>query len=205
MSLLTLILGTLTAVTATTQAAQQDDEILTLYVADASTFFADPKDAALLEALRMVGDRVSELPAEIPDFPALPPEVLGLAAHLLTGEKSVRLRMSDDPQLAFPLYGQITLMEGDADRARNLAETIANLGRMAGMPLGEAREDGLLPLELPVPLNVTFGAKGGDVVLSAGKTIDAPIDLSNTGLPEGVAPSLVMNFDMGKMLESWSR
>ncbi len=48
MSLLTLLLGTLTALGAATQAAQQDDEILTLYVADASTFFTDPKDAALL-------------------------------------------------------------------------------------------------------------------------------------------------------------
>ena len=200
MSLLTLLLGTLTAVTAATPAAPQDDEVLTLYVADASTFFPDSKDAALVEALRLVVDRVSELPAEIPDFPALPPEVLGLAAHLLTGEKSIRLRMSDDPQLAFPLYGQITLMEGDAQRARQLAEMLANLGRTAGIPLGEAREDGLFPIELPVPIQVTFGAQGGDVVLSAGKTVDAPIDLTNSGLPAGVAPSLVMKLDLGKLL-----
>ena len=64
--LCSLLLGALPAVTA------QDKDLLTLYVADTDTFFANEKDAGLLSAFKMIKARMGELPGEVPDFPQLP-------------------------------------------------------------------------------------------------------------------------------------
>ena len=204
MSLLaTLLVTTLPAAhPAAQEPVAQQEEILGLYIADAETFFVDPKDAALLEALRLVDDRVLELGVEIPGFPMLPPEVVRVAAHVLTGEKSLRIGMSSDPNLPFPIYGQLDLIEGSQDEARQLANSLLELGAGAGLPMGQARPDGLSPVELhDAPFDVVFGARGERVLLSVGTLLDEPFDLGVTGLPEGVKPSYKLNFDLGKALE----
>lgn len=174
----------------------QDEELFTFWIADLETFFADPKDAGLLRALKLVDDRVLELPDEIPGFEIpVPPEVIELCLHLLTGEKSVRILSSTDPDLMFPVYGQLEFMEGSPERAQAVAEMIMQLAQGAGAPISQS-ETGLASIDgAPVP--VLFGARGSEVVLSAGKLIDAPINTTSTDLPAGVPPSLILNLNIG--------
>lgn len=194
------------ALAAPVQDPEQDPvhehDFLTLYVADAARFFGSPKDAALLEALRLVDDRVAELPAEVPGFPQLSPQAVSLFAHLLTGEKSLRIGASSDPNAAFPFYVELHLMEGDPGQAGRIASALADLGRGAGVPLGEPRDDGLLPIETGAPIEVVFGARGEDVVLSAGKPVGTPVVPSGAELPEGVQPRLALHFDLGALLDT---
>jgi len=187
-------------------APAEDKELFTLYIADAETFFAHEKDAGLLNALQMINARLAELPGEIPGGMPVPPEMISLATGLLTGEKSLRIGTTDDPNMPFPIYGQLDVMEGDEAAAQHLAMTLMQLGQMAGVPFGDAGEDGLSRLNAPVPVEVVFGAKGSSVVLSAGKTIDHGVDLSASGLPEGVDPSFLMMLDLGGFMgvaEKW--
>ncbi|MDP6386694.1 MAG: hypothetical protein QGI93_10920, partial [Planctomycetota bacterium] len=59
--LCSLLLGALPATPA------PDNDLFTLYVADTDTFFANEKDAGLLNAFKMIHARMGELPGEIPD------------------------------------------------------------------------------------------------------------------------------------------
>jgi hypothetical protein len=179
----------------------QDEELFSFWIADLETFFADPKDAGLLRALQLVDDRVLELPDEIPGFQIpVPPEVFRLGLHAITGEKSLRVLSSNDTDLMFPVYGQLELMGGDEQKAREIAGIVVGMAQEAGAPLGAPGSDGLTPIEgAPVP--IMFGARGGDVILSAGKVIDTPIDLSDTGLPPGVKPSMTAHMNVGAILE----
>lgn len=205
MSLLALLLGALPSGTPALpihDTEGQDTELLTLYVADAATCFADPKDAGLLEALRLIDDRVTELSGELPGFPALPPEVCRLCAHLLTGEKALRIGTSSDPNIMFPVYGQLELMEGDPEKAARIAKTVTELASSVGIGVGPAREsDGLSALQLPAPIQLNFGARGENVVLNIGKTLNAPVDLTRTGLPDGVSPSFYLHLDVGAITD----
>lgn len=185
---------------ATQDPPARDHELLHLWIADLETFFTDPKDRRLLETLRLVDDRVLELQDEIPAFRMpVPPAVVRLGLHLVTGEKSLRILSSTDPNLMFGVYGQLELMEHDPEKARAIAESLAAVARDAGAPLGQPREDGLVPVEgASVP--VLFGARGGEVVLSAGKVIEEPIDLSGLPLPQDARPTLVAHVDVGGIL-----
>ncbi len=197
---MSLLVSTLLATAPATVPAVQDQELLSFWIADLETFFADPKDAGLLEALKLVDDRVLELPGEIPGFEIpVPPEVVRLGLHLLTGEKSLRIMGSDDPNLMIPVYGQLEMAEHDADKARAIAEMLTGLARNVGAPLGEPQENGMVPVEGP-PIPILFGARGNEVILSAGKVIEAPMDLSGTGLPDGVSPSIVAHVDVGSII-----
>lgn len=176
-----------------------EGELFSFWVADLETFLADPKDAGMLRALKMIDDRVLELPGEMPGFDMpVPPEVFRLALHMLTGEKSLRVGLS--PDLNPPVYGQLEMMEGDAEKAVSMAQMLLGMARGMGAPVGQATADGLVPLE-GAPMPMTFGSRGSEVILSAGKVLDAPIDLSGHGLPDGVQPSLAASVNLGGLFE----
>jgi hypothetical protein len=197
---MSLLAATLLTAMPAAPAPAQDKELLSFWVADLETFFGDPKDAGLLRALKLVDDRVLELPDEIPGFQIpVPPEVVRLGLHLFTGEKSLRILQSSDPNMMLPVYGQLELMEGDPAKAKEFAGMLVQLAQDAGAPIGEPREDGMVPIE-GVPVPILFGARGSEVVLSAGKVIGTPIDLSNTGLPQGVRPTMAGHIDLGGIL-----
>lgn len=177
----------------------QDDELFSFWIADLETFFSDPRDAGLLEALRLIDDRVLELPAELPEF-AMPPELIELGLHMLSGEKSLRVMGSSDQSMMLPVYGQLEMMEGDPQKAADVASAIIGVAQMMGVPMGVPQSDGLTPIE-ELPMEAHFGTRGDEVFLSVGKVIDAPIDLSDTGLPSGVAPTMRMSMDAGAMFE----
>ena len=196
-----MLVTTLLASIPATLPPRQDEELFSFWIADLETFFADPKDAGLLRALQLVDDRILELPGELPGFQIpVPPELFRLGLHAITGEKSLRVLSTTDTDLMFPVYGQLELMEGDEQKAREIADIVVGLAQEAGAPLGAPRSDGLVLLEgAPVP--IVMGAHGGNVILSAGKVIDTPIDLSDTGLPAGVSPSMAVHVDLGAMIE----
>ena len=198
---MSLLATTLLAAAPAALPPAQDTELLSFWITDLEKFFPDPKDAGLLEALRLVDDRILELPDEIPGFHIdAPPHLIDLAIHLMTGEKSLRIFSSNDSNLMFPIYGQLELMENDPERARSIASTLINLGRQAGAPLGEPREDGLVPVE-QAPVPVLFGARDGEVILSAGKLVPAAYDPSLAPLPDGVDPQVALHVDVGGILQ----
>jgi len=198
---MSMLVTTLLASIPATLPPRQDEELFSFWIADLETIFADPKDAGLLRALQLVDDRILELPGELPGFQIpVPPELFRLGLHAITGEKSLRVLSTTDTDLMFPVYGQLELMEGDEQKAREIADIVVGLAQEAGAPLGAPRSDGLVLLEgAPVP--IVMGAHGGNVILSAGKVIDTPIDLSDTGLPAGVSPSMAVHVDLGAMIE----
>ncbi|MCP3915624.1 MAG: hypothetical protein GY711_08725 [bacterium] len=180
----------------------QDAEFFSMYVADAADMFRHPKDQALLAALRLVDDRLKELPGDIPDMPPLPPAVFDLATHLLVGEKTIHIgNLADAPAGSpFPLYVQLAMKEGDAERAADMHQSIRDLVAGFGVELPPA-ENGMTPIPVPAPVEVLFGQQGGDFVVTAGKTEIRPIGLEGTGLPPGVAPSLLMHIDYAHFLD----
>ena len=185
-------------------APAQGRDMLFLYVAEAESFFRHPKDRGLLEALRLIDDRVLELPDEIPGFPPVPPEAIQLATRLLVGEKSLRIGIvsEPDPALPNPLYGQVTLMENDPQAAVRMYEAVVGMLAMMGAPVEPVGEEGLTSaLAIPAPVPVRFGARGEDFVFSVGQAVDAPLDLSGTRLPGGITPSLVLHLDFGALIE----
>ncbi len=179
----------------------EDQELLTLYVGNCDSHLTHEKDAGLREALHMIQARIGELPDEVPDFPTLSPEIITLISDLMSGSKTLRIGSSDDPHSGFPVFAQIDITEGDEASAHRLAETLSGIGRLIGIPLGDAREDGLLPVQVPAPVDVAFGSRGSSVLLSVGKTLDEGLDLRHTGLPTEITPSLVFKADISSMLE----
>lgn len=177
----------------------QDEELFSFWVTDLENFFSDPRDAGLLKALRLIDDRILELPAEFPGS-APPPGLIELGLHMLSGEKSLRIMSSSDPSMMLPVYGQLEMMEGDPQKATEVAEALIGLAQMMDFPMGVPSSDGLTPIEV-LPMDAQFGTRGDEVFLSVGKVIDSPIDISSTGLPSGVAPTMKMSMNVGAILE----
>lgn len=182
-------------------APTQDAPLVSMWIEDAGACLQNPKDAGLVAALRLVTERVQELPAELPDFPPLPPEAIDLAAHVLTGRKSFRLFLSDDPNLMLPVYAQLEMQEGGAEAAARLADTFLGLLGGMGAPLGDAPTAGLRALQTPMGVPLELGALDDRFVLSLGKVLAEPGRPATVDLPEGARPMMSMHMDVGRALE----
>jgi len=188
--------------------AAQDAPLLTLWVEDAATCFPDPKDAALIAALRLVDDRVLELPEELPDFD-LPAPLVPILARALTCRKSLRIHSSQDPALMVPIYGQLELQGLAPGAAEETARFLLDLVGSQGFALGEPLPSGLVPIQPPNPpiIPLHLGARtrpGGPpdtVVVSIGKLLDEPGLPGANVLPKGVRPSLTLHLDYGRVIE----
>jgi hypothetical protein len=189
----------LTATPAAPQAAQEKEhELLALYVNDAAALFHDPKDRALLDALRLIDDRIMELPGEIPGF-EMPPQFVPLFAHLLTGAKTLRVVDTGDASAMLPLRAQLAMHEADAAAATRLNDEITSLLEMVGALL--AAGDSMTLIEAPLPMPLAYGARGDQLVIALGEPLDTPFELGVNLLPGGITPDLVLRMDCGRMLE----
>ena len=188
--------------------AAQDVPLLTLWVEDAAECFRDPKDAALIAALRLVDDRVLELPGELPTFD-LPEPLVPILARALTCRKSLRIHSSKDPSLMVPIYGQLELQGLAPESAEETAQIVLGMLGSQGFGLGTPLASGLVPIEPPgpPPIPLHLGARKGPggapdaFVLSVGKLLDEPGMPGATGLPKGVRPSLAVHLDYGGIAE----
>ncbi|MFT4540208.1 MAG: hypothetical protein ACI841_003216 [Planctomycetota bacterium] len=198
----TALLSTSSAFSPTPIPTQDDSatDLIVMYSAGGEACFADPKDQALLKALQLIGERLPELSAEIPDFPPLPPDAIPLLGRLLSGPMTFRLgTVGPDPSMMVPYYGQLTLPEASAEEASALSSRMTNLLTMAGMP-AEADADGKVTLPLPIP--AWYGPEGNSFVLAVGMDDGGRVEPGYTGLPDGVQPTLAASIEYGKLMKS---
>lgn len=179
----------------------EGQDLMALYCAGAEKMFVDPKDAALLEALKMIDDRVAELPREMGDDAQLPPDVMPLVARVLSGPLTLRIRESSEPVpgMPIPLSVQLSMPGIGAAEAATTSERMGRLLEMAGMGAPEVGENGLASLPLPVP--AWYGARGDDFLLAIGETQSDPVQFSGAGLPSGVEPVFGMRMNYGMLLQ----
>jgi len=163
-------------------------------------WFVDEKDQRLLEALRLLDDRLLELPSELPDFD-LPPEVLEMFLRLLSGPASLTVGVSagEVPGMPLPLAGELRLTQGGPAQAQELAGQVADFLEEMGAPLGAANAHGDWPLPTPVPL--WLGEEGSDVLLRLGLAEGVPATDQSHLLPQGARPAFTGSADYGALID----
>jgi hypothetical protein len=193
-------MGALTAALALAPAAVRPAEAagdaLVVYSAGLDELLVDDKDRGLLEALRLVDDRLVELPAEL-DEPGMPVPMIQLALDLLTSPFLIQAGAGEggDPGAGPPFYAQIALKEPKvgaafADRADNMLRLF---GQGPGQPIEE--RPGIRVIDLGgTPLY--YGPVGSGVFsLAVNRVPVGPRETPNPGLPRGVAPVMAFAFD----------
>ncbi|MEZ5977407.1 MAG: hypothetical protein R3F34_04225 [Planctomycetota bacterium] len=173
-----------------------------LWIDDCSACLRSPKDAGLLAALSMLDDRLLELPGEFGgQLPPMPPGAIETLSHVLTGRKCLRVFENSDPNAPMPLFLQFEMQEPSSDAANAFAERVHALLADMGAPLGEPDAAGMRLLELPDGPPVSMGARGSAYVVSLGGSTSSLGAPTRVGLPDGVAPSMSMHLDLGRMTE----
>ncbi|MHC4992971.1 MAG: hypothetical protein ACYTGC_18510, partial [Planctomycetota bacterium] len=171
-------------------------DALVVYSAGLEKVLVEEKDRGLLEALRLVDDRLVELPAEL-DEPGMPIPVIQLALDLLASPFMLQAGAVDagDPEAGFPFYAQIALREPAADAA--FADRADNMLRMFGQAPGRPLED---RPEIRVidagGIPWYYGpAAPGVFALAFNRVPEVPREGPDPGLPAGVAPVMAFAFD----------
>jgi len=182
-------------------ATQGDEELLSFYCAGADKVFVDPKDAALLEALRLIDDRLLELPHELQAEDQIPPDAIPMATRLFAGPFSLRVGISGDamPGMPIPIFAQLALPELEPGEGREVAARVGRLLEMTGLPPAQFDEHGLASLPGPVP--AWFGSQHGSFLMAVGKTTEPVVSIGEHILPEGVQPTLVLRADYARFFD----
>jgi hypothetical protein len=164
------------------------------------SYFVDSKDANLLLALKMIDDRLLELPGEIPDMD-VPPGVLELATQLFGGDMSMTVALGGQPieGMPLPIMVDLSLGQGTSSDAESVALGILEFMDMMGMPAPEPVEGELLALPAPVP--VWMGPVGSDFVVRLGNADGLETPAAPAILPEGVATTSSGMLEYGKLIE----
>ena len=190
----TLTISLLAAPTATA------GDALLVYSGGLERIMVDAKDQGLVKALRLVNDRVGELPAEL-ENPMIPVPIIQLAYDLLTNQALLRAGIIEDadPQAGPPFYAQINFMR-DADGAQTLADRFAQMMQMVPMPSMQSEvADGFSEIDLGgVPLYYGPSLEDGQppAVIVALNQLDSQMpEKPELGLPDGVLPSAMLMFD----------
>ena len=175
--------------------------LLSLECAALESLLVDEKDQGLLAALRLIDDRLLELPTEIPDWEA-PPGTLELLLKVLDGPSSLTLGMNSEPIPAMPMpfAGELRLTKDSVEDAQSIAKDIAGFATMMGVPLADPDEGGLWVLPAPIP--VWMGSSDDGVVLRLG--LEGEVDKPDTShlLPEGANMSSGGMLNYGRLIET---
>ncbi|MFT5051112.1 MAG: hypothetical protein ACI8QZ_002520 [Chlamydiales bacterium] len=200
LALLPLLL-TLAPQDASSTSTLADEELLALYCASAEKIFVDPKDAALLAALRLLDDRLAELPVELQAEGQVPPDAIPMVTRLFSGSKSLKVGISGEamPGMPLPLFAQLALPELSPGEAGEVAARVGRLMELTGMPPTTFNADGLA--QLPGPFPAWFGAHAGNFMVAVGKTSNPGVSLTDHGLPAGVEPTFIFRMDFARFFE----
>jgi len=184
---------------ATSASTMPDEHLLTVYCAGAEKLFVDPKDASLLAALRLIDDRLFELPVEFGE--EVPPDVIPMVTRLFSGPSSFKVGISGEamPGMPLPLFAQLSMPELAAGEGAQVAARVGRLMELAGMPPASFGPDGLA--QLPGPFPAWFGSSAGNFLVAVGKTSNPGVSLTGHGLPAGVEPSLLFSMDLARLFE----
>lgn len=162
-------------------------------------FLVDKKDQELLNALRLIDERMAELPLETGQ--PVPVAPIQFVWQLLTGPMSLRAGMKQGgaPQGGPPVYAMLDFYTDTDKRAEGLLQRFTGMINAFGrMPIQTAPN---LPSMKMVDLDgapLYFGVtKNGKPALSLGLN-SAPaqgFDFGKSSLPQGVEPALKFELD----------
>lgn len=199
-----LLLQALPALTSAPLAPQQEAQVrdlLLVFTEGGESLFSDPKDQAMLAALRLLDDRVLELPGELPDFPEELATLMPFISRLASGPMTLRVGAWEgmDAPMGLPVFAQLTLNEESPEAARGMASRMTEMLTSMGMPQPQVDEAGRVIVPAPIP--VWYGASGSDVKITIGQSDEGELVPGETGLPEGVSPKLAVSLEYGEIME----
>ncbi len=190
------------------QAFGQDDAII-VYSAGLEKMLVDDKDQGLAAALRLVNDRIGELPGEL-DEPEIPAPAIQfvydvLVSPMLLRAGTVNLEEYDPASGAPPFYAQLNVLGEDADLTTAMAHSFHGMLEMMAGSGGEPAEgmDGLNVLDLDgVPFYHGTSPLGTKQTFTLALNefhpdLPAPPEL---GLPDGVEPVFAMKVDVAPLM-----
>lgn len=181
-------------------------DALMYYSAGIDAMLSDPKDQALAKALKMLDDRVAELPRELQQ-PQIPGPALQMLLQLLMNPMGLRaglLDMQAEPQ-GPPFYAQLSFY-GSAETANDFAGRLSGILAQVGAPPAQPAPNmpGLQMMDANgVPVYFGTMKAGGDVAAAGGsafvialnKTTPADVKIDTSGLPSGVKPTFAFMLD----------
>lgn len=159
-------------------------------------FFVDEKDARLLAALKMIDERLAELPGELGEMDA-PPALHPIVRRLIEGPMSLRV-LSQEQAIAgmmVPVFGELRLTEATTDDASAFVTSTVEMLQMMGMQV-DAPQAGALSV-IPAPMPLWIGGDGANMVLRFGKDVAPGTPTGAQYLPDGASTSCTMRFDYG--------
>jgi len=167
-------------------------------------FFASEKDARLHAALRMIDDRLREIPGEAAGQ-EMPEGAFPVLRRMIEGPLSLRI-FSQDKAIAgmmLPLFGELRLEEETPGGAEALALGTADVLNALGLQI-EVPVAGALGV-IPAPLPLWMGSLDADYVLRFGKEGELGAPGAAKHMPEGVTPALYGRMDYGAGLDLLQR
>lgn len=181
------------------------NDAVVVYSSGLEAVLIDPKDKGLVTALRLLDDRVAELPREL-NKPQMFAPIAQLALDLLFASKNVRIGLTEnpDPREGPPFTIQVTVDAADRQQAESLAGRFA--GAIAGVAPVPSRPapnmPGISMIDLDgVPLyhgTMNVGGKPS-FVLALNKADPTPLTIGQTDLPQGTKPVFGFTFDARKL------
>jgi prepilin-type processing-associated H-X9-DG protein len=178
--------------------ASAGDDALVLYSAGLDRLLVDEKDQALLGALRLVDDRLAELPAEL-NRHDIPVPMIRLALDLLTSPLFLQAGTIEDadPAAGPPFYAQIVFTETKAGDAARFADRTGWMLQMMGLePRGPMPGRPEISVFDAHGMPLYHGSAGpGEHVLALNRLDEGPRRAPDPGLPDGVEPVLAMAFN----------
>ncbi len=204
-----LLCGMTTPLNPTGSAPSPAEDVLVFYSAGLDGLLVDPRDQGLKNALRLIDDRIMELPAEL-DEPEIPAPAFQLVLDMLAQPMTFRAGIlpdfnpAVDPEDHPPFYAQWNVLTEDGDYASDLAGRFSGmLNALAPFPSQPANLDGFPGLQMidldGVPLfhgRANLGDSPG-FTLALNEINDEPPFLGKTGLPDGVEPALGFRLNFG--------
>jgi prepilin-type processing-associated H-X9-DG protein len=187
------------ALLAPTQVHAADDALF-IYSAGIDAMMPDERDAALRQALHMLGPRILELPAEL-DEPNMPAPVIQLVMDMLMSPMHLRAGMVDEPANSNlpPIYAQLAF-PSDGALAERRHRQVTDFMRMADMDIDDVlvKDGPLRTLDLDgMPGYIgtaTIGDQPAFLMAIHETRLDAP-ELTSFGLPEGATPVFAIHID----------
>lgn len=194
------------AAAAEAKVAAANDALL-VHSGGLEALLVDPKDQGVLKALRMIDQRVLELPGELHQA-QMPAAAMQLVIDLLTGPMTLRAgmlsqaemqAMQNQPGGGPPFYAQINFLTKDANAAQTLAGRLS--GTMASMGAPPSKPAPAMPgfqvidaHGAPMYLG-TFKGESSGVAVGLNRVDPSEPAFGETGLPKGVTPAFVFDID----------
>lgn len=180
------------------------NDALTVYTSGVDGLLVDPKDAGLLRALKMLDERVLELPRETGDE-RMPAPAIQLALQLLMNPMSMRAGLLDmnEQREGPPFYAQLSFY-GTPDAAADFAGRFTALIKQAGAPPATpaANIPGMQSVDAdgaPIYFGTMKGANGSAFVLGVNQVSPPNMPAFASGLPKDIKPAMTFTLDMKKL------